>query len=374
MALKRLKRFIKEYLTLNRFERRGFFSLAILILIIGFTPVIYRLVFPPKIPQFNIEFFENKETLDQNPVKFELFDFDPNLVTRDELLSLGMTENSVNNLLKYREAGGKFYQRDDFLKIHGITKEKYLELRKYIKVKRVRQYKDNYQKKFGFNNGQPVIIGINTADSAAFTQLKGIGPVFSARIIKYRKSIRGFDSVQQLLNVYGIDSSLFNAIRPFLILDGKMDYRDSFTNVDSLVKKKEKEFIIVEINAADTSKFKRLKGIGTYYANRIVKYRELLGGFYDVNQIKEVYGIDDELFMKIEDHLVCDAGLITKLNINELNSYELSRHPYISRPLAESIIKLRKRKRKIRDLNELTGIYLMTDALFKQITPYLRID
>lgn len=59
-----------------------------------------------------------------------------------------------------------------------------------------------------------ISIDINKADSIQFTQLYGIGKVFSSRIVRYRSWLGGFHSKEQLEEVYGIDSNLLARISP----------------------------------------------------------------------------------------------------------------------------------------------------------------
>ncbi|MCC8152844.1 MAG: helix-hairpin-helix domain-containing protein, partial [Tannerellaceae bacterium] len=87
---------------------------------------------------------------------------------------------------------------------------------------------------------------------------------------------------------------------------------------------------------------KKVPGIGPVFANRIIKYRELLGGFYSVEQLKEVYGIEEDRFSQLKDWFKADALLIRKVYINQLTEEELRSHPYINYKQARAIHKLYK--------------------------------
>jgi DNA uptake protein ComE-like DNA-binding protein len=132
-----------------------------------------------------------------------------------------------------------------------------------------------------------------------------------------------------------------------------------------------REKILFEINSADTVKFKKLKGIGPVLAGRIVKYRNLLGGFYSVMQIREVYGISDSLFMSISGMMFADTAGIRKININTANLDELSRHPYIGRYYAAGIIKYRDFAGKISGIDELIHNNLLPEGIPGKIVNYL---
>jgi DNA uptake protein ComE-like DNA-binding protein len=130
--------------------------------------------------------------------------------------------------------------------------------------------------------------------------------------------------------------------------------------------------ILIEINSADTIKFKELRGIGPVLAGRIVKYRNILGGFYSVMQIREVYGISDSLFMSISGMMFADTtACIRKININTANIDELSRHPYIGRYYAAGIIKYRDFAGKISGIDEMMHNNLLPEGIPDKIVNYL---
>lgn len=104
---------------------------------------------------------------------------------------------------------------------------------------------------------------------------------------------------------------------------------------------------IVELNTADTTILKKVPGIGSTFARRIVKYRDLLGGFYTVSQLREVYGIDDERYQSLEKWFHADPAFIARLPINYLPSDSLAKHPYLSYQQARCIYRLRKQKGKL---------------------------
>ena len=99
---------------------------------------------------------------------------------------------------------------------------------------------------------------------------------------------------------------------------------------------------MVELNSADTTRLKMLRGIGSGYAKMIVAYREKLGGFYKAEQLLEVYKFPDETYQKIKHQLSVDTTLIRKIKINQATVKELKSHPYISYYQALSIVENRE--------------------------------
>ncbi|GHV50652.1 hypothetical protein FACS1894181_11480 [Bacteroidia bacterium] len=99
----------------------------------------------------------------------------------------------------------------------------------------------------------------------------------------------------------------------------------------------------VELNTADTASLKKVPGIGSAFARRIAKYRSMLGGFYKVEQLREVYGLEeDERFLPLKDWFYADTSFIAKLPVNYLPPDSLAKHPYLNYRQARIICQLRK--------------------------------
>ena len=107
-------------------------------------------------------------------------------------------------------------------------------------------------------------------------------------------------------------------------------------------RKSDKTDEMVELNSADTTRLKKLRGIGSGYAKMIVAYREKLGGFYKTEQLLEVYKFPDETYQKIKHQLKVDTTLIKKISVNTVTVKELKSHPYISYYQALSIVENRE--------------------------------
>lgn len=147
--------------------------------------------------------------------------------------------------------------------------------------------------------------------------------------------------------------------------------KDNYTKYPYQEKLKQGE--TVELNKADTSELKKIPGIGSGYANKIVKYRNLLGGYVNINQLKEVWGIDDTLFEKITPYITIEPEAI-RIKINSATFQELNKHPYITYKQAKVIIDIRERKGKIESMNRLSLLEEFIDADISRLTPYLAFD
>ena len=138
-------------------------------------------------------------------------------------------------------------------------------------------------------------------------------------------------------------------------------------------KLKDSEYIF--LNETDTAQWKKVPGIGSAYASRIVKYNKLLGGFTSITQLREVYGIDDELFDNISLYVMEEDNIINKckkLEVNKLEFKEIVAHPYIDYEQTKAIVNLRRRIGNISSINELAMLDEFTPEDIKRISHYLQ--
>lgn len=127
----------------------------------------------------------------------------------------------------------------------------------------------------------------------------------------------------------------------------------------------------VEINTADTSALIALPGIGSKLAERIVLFREKLGGFYDVQQVSEVYGLRDSVFRKLKPLLLCEPGRIKKINVNAAAKEELQLHPYIRWKVANALVTYRQEHGSFSCMADLHRIESIDQATITKMTPYI---
>lgn len=130
---------------------------------------------------------------------------------------------------------------------------------------------------------------------------------------------------------------------------------------------------VVDINTADTNGFIALRGIGPVLARRIVHFREKLGGFHAVDQVGETYGLPDSTFVQIKGLLQCPSPVLRTIDINTADVTMLNLHPYISRPVAHSIVQYRAQHGRYRSVDQLLELAVMTPVLLEKIRPYLII-
>ena len=228
-------------------------------------------------------YFRNSESKNDQKTKsenitHELFPFDPNVVTHDELLKLGFSEGVANVLLKYRERGGKFKTDADLKKIYGVDSLLFARLLPYISIE------GNLESDFQQNRADEIVLEMNSADSAAWTTLKGIGPSYAGRICKYRKMLGGFTSEQQLLEIYNFPRETFDAIKGSLKID--------LSTVT-----------MFNINFADISELKSHPYCKYENAKKIVDYRSKHGSYKSVDQLLTDSVLTSDVFYKLSLYL-----------------------------------------------------------------------
>lgn len=135
-----------------------------------------------------------------------------------------------------------------------------------------------------------------------------------------------------------------------------------------------KREVVVDLNRADTFDLDELRGIGPTYARRIVEYREKLGGFTHVEQLREVWGIDSTLLEKIKPYIYITEINLKKLNINTATIKQMRNHPYLDYYQAKEIYLHREKYGKFNDVTQLQYVNLIDSGTYSRIKPYLSAD
>lgn len=128
---------------------------------------------------------------------------------------------------------------------------------------------------------------------------------------------------------------------------------------------------LLELNNCDSASLESLPGLGPVLSSRIIKYRNLLGGFVSVEQLREVYGLSEETYKLVSVMLKADSGLVRKIPVNSADYRQLIRLPYLERSEVSSILKYRELMKRIENIGELIENKIITPEEAKKIGPYL---
>ncbi|WNJ18564.1 helix-hairpin-helix domain-containing protein [Pontibacter sp. G13] len=162
----------------------------------------------------------------------------------------------------------------------------------------------------------PDRLDINLADSAAFSQLPGIGPVLSQRIVRFRDKSGGFESVEDLKKTYGLSEETFEAIQSRLFVNEVFISERKARPASST--RQAAPIEVIDVNTATAEEFKTLPGIGTTLSNRIVNYRNSIGGFQSIEDLKRVYHLSPETYAGISQYLAVKTPAMPVQLGNEL--------------------------------------------------------
>jgi competence ComEA-like helix-hairpin-helix protein len=128
------------------------------------------------------------------------------------------------------------------------------------------------------------------------------------------------------------------------------------------------------INTADTNELKRLRGIGSFYANKIIEYREELGGYHSLAQLMELWEMTPDKIDKFADQVSINTEDIRRININKASAHELSQHPYLSFGQSNKIVLKREELGKFSDSRSFCSEGLLDADLCRKLVPYLKFS
>lgn len=225
----------------------------------------------------------------------------------------------------------------------------------------------------------------NTADSSTLVHL-GFKPWQAKNLLKYRARGGRYRRPEDLKRLYGMTDSMYQILQPYIqIVRTEVDSlrmdsmgRDSLwrdtTRYDSMPKWQHvKKDTILNLRTADTTELKMIRGVGSYRAKQIVRYRDALGGFVRVEQLREVEGME-LVADSVLKHFVLDSANVKQLNVNSMGVRQLSRHPYLRFEDAKAIYELRRRKIKLDSIEQLYELETMSEETIKKVAPYLNFD
>lgn len=210
----------------------------------------------------------------------------------------------------------------------------------------------------------------NNLDEELWLKL-GLSKKQVAVIKNYESKGGRFYKKEDLSKIYVISDQDYKKLEPYIKISNietKARRKDS----SSLSTYSSKQNIQLDINRADTNEWKLLPGIGSVFANRIVKYRELLGGFYKIDQLMEVYNLPLDTYERIKENVYVDSTyIIEKIKINSCSFGVLAKHSYVSNKQANTIINYRNQHGEFENLESLSRIKSLDSIFLCKIAPYL---
>lgn len=222
----------------------------------------------------------------------------------------------------------------------------------------------------------------NTADSSTLVHL-GLKPWQASNMLKYRAKGGRYRKTEDLKRLYGMTDSMYLALLPYVVIDTlAIDrWRDSVRMAADSVPRyvSHKRDTILNLRTADTTELKMIKGIGSYRAKQIIRYREQLGGFVSVEQLREVKALQPLLKDSLStdsllSHFFIDSVRVVPLKVNSMRVERLQRHPYLSFEQARAIYELRRKKIHLKHLEQLRTLDCLTEQDIQRLRPYLSFE
>ncbi len=295
--MNRLKAWVRAFFGLSRRETQGFLILLPLMLLSVFIMPSYHRWQTRQKQDFSKErkeldsllshwIWEEKQDSILQEAEHVLFTFNPNTATKEDLVSLGFSINLTNRINNYRSKKGRFIIKSDLLKIYGMDSSLYKRVFAFIDLPEARVYENAELQK----PKETVLLlnekfDVNLADTTQLIKVYGIGSKLSQRIIKYRNQLGGFISMDQLREVYGLDTAVVNELN-----------RKAFVAPDFQPEK-------IDLNAATEKELSTHPYIKYSLAKAIAAYRFQHGNFTSVEDLKKIALVDESFYNRIKSYL-----------------------------------------------------------------------
>ncbi len=201
----------------------------------------------------------------------------------------------------------------------------------------------------------------------------GINKKTTHTILNYRNKGGWFKDTGDLRKIWSLKKEDADRLIPFISIEARINPK--YPKPEWLQKKEDvPTYNSVDINTVEADKFKNIPGMEYPLQYTIVAYRERLGGFLNIEQIKEAKGMQDTTFIKIRKYLTISTVPIHKLNINTATDDDLSQHPYIIRNIAKAIFIYRLQHGNYQKIEDIKNIPFIKEDAYKKIAPYISVE
>lgn len=240
-------------------------------------------------------------------------------------------------------------------------------------------FKGNYSPRYGEQTPKVAVFSSFDPNVVSLQSLlnMGLSPRSAHIWVKYLSKGGRFKKREDVLKIYGLPPKWYQMALPHMHIAASSQEQTE-GSLESQLPKKEwtklsaKSCIPIDINTADTASWQSLRGIGKVLANRIVKFRDKLGGFYAIDQVKETYGLVDSVYQKIQPCLQLSNPTLKPLNINQASFNELAGHPYLGFKAAKAILTWRDQHGPFTKVEDLEAIVALREQQLSRVRPYLQ--
>lgn len=271
---------------------------------------------------------QDKDAPNQSRTTIEARCFDPNTVDSATLINNGLKPYQVHAFLRYRSSGAVFRKPLDISRLNCLNDDDIDRLLPLIIISN--QYSNRRVK-------YPIVKS-------------------SGYKTKYNKSYENYNS-------YKSEKDNHSTYKQHIF------EKDNKTNTSN-VNRKFESLTLVDVNTADTTLLKRIPGIGSYTAKKIVSLRSQLGAIHSIKQLASFPHMSQDV---LEWLTISQQSLqnIKKLNINTATFSQLRQHPYIGYDHARDIQRYINIYGKVRDEEQLLSANIFQPEEMKLLSPYL---
>ncbi|MBP3942888.1 helix-hairpin-helix domain-containing protein [Sphingobacteriaceae bacterium WQ 2009] len=225
--------------------------------------------------------------------KNSYYSFDPHQGSYDDWKQFSLSDRKITAITNYLKAGGRFQKPTDFAKIYVITESEFQLIHPYLTIpeqpdqRPANAASDSFEKPTytAYQAKTTFTFSINSISIDSLARFPGISQNMASQILQYGAQLGGFIQVEQLLEVYRMNTVLYTSIQPFVTIDL------------SLIKP-------LAINSATADQLAMHPYITRRQSLAIVNYRMQHGPFKEVQDILAIYIINEEFLSKIAGYLV----------------------------------------------------------------------
>ncbi len=346
--MNRLNSWFRNYFGFSQTEIKGFAALSIILLVILLS--VFFLKF------FHTSNNYTQEVAEQDRLVLEKWVAEINEHQRIYAEQNPKPDYANNKYQKNRYDSNKYgnnsYEKNDYTK------------------------KNNATQKYTLSNFNPNLATVQELENLGITKF------IAQRIINYREKGGKFKIKADFKKMYGLSEEKFDELEEFIELPDKQDntikatqnstnYPNNTNNLpihtNTYVPKKAVQF---DFNKADTTELKNIRGIGVVLAQRIIKFRNSVGGFHHAEQFKEIYGLQPEVIEELLKYAMLNNNF-TKINVNTADEAMLKAHAYIGYKIAGVLIAYRKQHGNFNTADDLLKIRLIDANKLEKLKPYL---
>ena len=221
----------------------------------------------------------------------------------------------------------------------------------------------------------------NTVDSLTLIGF-GLKPWKVKNFLHYRAAGKVFRSVEDLGDTYGWIAEDVQRLSPYVSVGTAYQKKKETLRFEERTEYKEKDarpvetrkyhtLTKVDVNEADTSMLRRIPGIGEKISAAIIRYRQRLGGFHSMEQLREISIVSPEL---LEWFTVSSSAAVQKIHLNKASFQVLNSHPYISYEQTKALLQYIHLYGKVKDEETLLATGIFTKEEMEKLRPYIAYE